>query len=534
MIERESVGAISMSTEAAQLVFEPAPMFRKTALQDDSETAIAGGKRIAILIVTYNAASTLLAVLKRITPNVWRNVEEVVVFDDASQDVTYEAVVGLKTLLHLPKLRVIKHEKNLGYGGNQKAGYRYLIERGFDIVVLLHGDGQYAPEILSHLYAPLVRGDADAVFGSRMMRTYGGPLQGGMPLYKYVGNRILTRLENWVLGMKLTEFHSGYRAYSLASLKRIEMRNMTNDFHFDTEIIVKLKHQGFRIKEVPIPTYYGGEICHVNGMRYAGDVVRAVWRYRRTVASVRSFPEFEEYWARYPLKVARYSSHGYVMRIVRGAIDVLDIGCGHGYLSARLSEGGCRVTGVDVLPEPERLTAMEAYVECDLARGMDDALGRLRVHGYDRVLLLDVLEHLPEAEQILRHAGDLLKEEGLIVVSLPNVANIAVRMMLLLGRWDYTDRGILDKSHLRFYTRKTGRKLLEQNGFEVVKRWMTNIPVELVLGMKPETRIMRGASACLHAATLLMPGLLGYQMMFVARKGSTEVVSDFETPARID
>jgi 2-polyprenyl-3-methyl-5-hydroxy-6-metoxy-1,4-benzoquinol methylase len=522
MIERE--------TEATRLVFEPAPMFRKTALQDDSETALAGGKRIAILIVTYNAASTLMAVLKRITPNVWRNVEEVVVFDDASNDVTYEAAIGLKTLLHLPKLRVIKHEKNLGYGGNQKAGYRYLIERGFDIVVLLHGDGQYAPEILSHLYAPLVRGEADAVFGSRMMRTYGGPLQGGMPLYKYVGNRILTTLENWVLGMKLTEFHSGYRAYSLATLKRIEMENMTSDFHFDTEIIIKLKHQGFRIKEVPIPTYYGGEICRVNGMQYAGDVVRAVWRYRRTVASARPFPEFEEYWARYPLKVARYSSHGYVMRIVRGALDVLDIGCGHGYLSARLSEGGCRVTGVDVLPEPERLAAMEAYVQCDLARGMDDALGQLRVQGYDRVLLLDVLEHLPEAEQILQHARDLLKQDGQIVVSLPNVANFTMRMMLFLGRWNYTDRGILDKSHLHFYTRKTGRKLLEQNGFEIVKQWMTIVPIELVLGMKPETRTMRWASACLHAATLLLPGLLGYQMMFVARKGSTKVANSLETP----
>ena len=103
-----------------------------------------------------------------------------------------------------------------------------------------------------------------------------------------------------------------------------------------------------------------------------------------------------------------------------------------------------------------------------------------------------------------------------------------MRMMLLLGRWNYTERGILDQSHLRFYTRKTARQLLEQNGFEVVKQWMTIIPVELVLGMKPETRTVRWASACLHAATLLLPGLLGYQTMFVARKGSTEVANGVE------
>ena len=390
--------------EPSRLSFEPAPQFRKTPLQDDSDTAPARGKRIAVLIVAYNAASTLLSVLKRITPNVWNNVEEVVILDDASRDATYEAVVGLKTLLHLPKLTVVKHPKNLGYGGNQKAGYRYMIGRGFDVVVLLHGDGQYAPEILSHLYAPVVRGETDAVFGSRMMRTYGGALKGGMPLYKYVGNRILTAMENRALDLKLTEFHSGYRAYSLAALQQIEMSQMTDDFHFDTEIIIKLAHQGFRIREVAIPTYYGAEICHVNGMTYARDVARAVWRYRQTAGAVRPHPEFEEYWVHYPLKQARYSSHDYVTRMVRGSLKVLDVGCGHGYVAEQLAESGCRVTGMDSLPEPDRLSAMEAYVQCDLSQGLEGGLGRLETKPYDRVLLLDTLEHLPEAEKVLSTA----------------------------------------------------------------------------------------------------------------------------------
>ena len=128
------------------------------------------GKRIGIFIVTYNAVTTLAQVLKRIPSSVWKNVEEIVVFDDASQDATYELAVGLKTLSADNKLQVLKHERNLGYGGNQKAGYRHFIEKGFDIAVLLHGDGQYAPEVLSHLYHPIVTGQADTVFGSRMMR----------------------------------------------------------------------------------------------------------------------------------------------------------------------------------------------------------------------------------------------------------------------------------------------------------------------------------------------------------------------------
>src|SRR5260370_12975678 len=217
------------------------------------------GKRIGILIVTYNALTTVIKVLKRIPPEVWKNVEEVAIFDDASQDATYELAFGLKALRAIPNLHVLKHEKNLGYGGNQKAGYQYFIEKGFDIVVLLQGDGQSAPEMLSHLYNPLVMGEADAVCGSRMMKKYGGPLKGGMPLYKYVGNRILSVFENRSLGLELTEFHSGYRAYNLHALRKIDFTSMTDDFHFDTEIIIKLHHQRFVINETPIPTDYGTE-----------------------------------------------------------------------------------------------------------------------------------------------------------------------------------------------------------------------------------------------------------------------------------
>ena len=133
------------------------------------------GKRIGILVVAYNAVTTIGKVLKRIPPDVWANVEEVVVFDDASRDHTYELALGLKMLAGLDKLTVIKNEKNLGYGGNQKLGYKYFIDKGFDVVVLLHGDGQYAPEILAHLYAPLVAGEADAIFGTRMTRTTAVP-----------------------------------------------------------------------------------------------------------------------------------------------------------------------------------------------------------------------------------------------------------------------------------------------------------------------------------------------------------------------
>src|SRR3982074_2634022 len=154
-------------------------------------------------------------------------------------------------------------------------------------------------------------GEAHAVFGSRMMKKYGGPLKGGMPFYKYIGNRILSVFENNLLGLHITGFHRGFRAYNLHALRRIDFRAMTNDFHFDTEIIIKLNDQKFTITEIPIPTYYGSEICYVNGMKYARDVFRAVRRYKQTCRSVERHPEFEEYFNHYPIKQSLGSSHAY-------------------------------------------------------------------------------------------------------------------------------------------------------------------------------------------------------------------------------
>ncbi len=499
------------------LTYDPAPAFRPTLLQDDTPVADAKGKRIGILILTYNAVTTIFSVLKRISPNVWKNVEEVVIFDDASQDPTYELTAGIQLLMQVPKLKALRHPKNLGYGGNQKAGYQYFIERGFDVVVLLHGDGQYAPELLAHMYHPIVEGDADAVFGSRMMKDYGGPLKGGMPLYKYIGNRILTRFENSVLGLNLTEFHSGYRAYSLRALKKIEMSHMTNDFHFDTEIIIKLQHQGFRIKEIPIPTYYGKELCYVNGLRYARDVARSVYRYVLTKRSVAEYPEFQEYYVHYPVKQSTYSSHHFARLAVRTGEDILDLGCGRGVLAEEFARKNNRVVGVDVLPPEQVSPSLDQYIRENFhLAGLTTVKQRLNSRKFDKVLLLDVIEHVPDSEGMLRQCRDLLKPGGQVIVSVPNIANISVRLMLLLGRFDYMPRGIMDRTHFRFFTRKTIRKAVEDQGYLVVREKMTVIPLEVVVGLAPTNILMRIMHGTLILLTRIFPGLFGYQTFIVA------------------
>jgi len=234
--------------------------------------------RIGIFIIAYNAVNHLNKTISRIPKSVYDQVEEIFVIDDASQDNSYYAVLGYKHEFNIEKLTVHRNEKNQGYGGNQKVGYRYAIERGLDIVALVHGDGQYAPEALPQLLEPLISGEADMVFGSRMA-VPGAALKGGMPMYKFLGNRILTFIQNRLSGLKLSEYHSGYRLYSTKALKNVPFESFTNNWHFDTQIILSLAERGFKIAERPIPTYYGDEICHVNGIPYAVHCVLTSLRF---------------------------------------------------------------------------------------------------------------------------------------------------------------------------------------------------------------------------------------------------------------
>ncbi|HEX5502269.1 MAG TPA: glycosyltransferase family 2 protein [Thermomicrobiales bacterium] len=236
--------------------------------------------RIAILVVAYNAEATLARVLDRVPPAIWEKVAEVIVFDDASQDRTYAVGRDYQRRAAPDKLTVFRNPVNLMYGGNQQQGYRYAIARGFDHVVLLHGDGQYAPEVMQRLLTPLESGAAAATMGSRMLDP-GGALRGRMPRYKFVGNRVLTWAQNRLAGAAFSEWHSGYRAYAVAALRTIPLERLTAGWHFDTQIVLEFLRRGYPVAEVPIPTYYGEEICHVNGVPYAAHCLAETARFAR-------------------------------------------------------------------------------------------------------------------------------------------------------------------------------------------------------------------------------------------------------------
>ena len=236
--------------------------------------------RVGIFILAYEVAPTLIAAYERIPAQLRKEAAEIYILDDASNDNTFSAGMGYKLLHNIPNLNVYRNPRNLGYGGNQKKGMRHAIEKGYDIVVVLHGDVQYAPERIPDLIQPILDGQADMVFGSRMT---GHPLQGGMPLYKFVANKFLTTVENWALGMKLSEYHSGFRAYSCAALNKVHFERLSDQFHFDTQILIQFKEKGLRIREIPIPTHYGPEsqqMGFLTGVRYGLGILVSLLEYR--------------------------------------------------------------------------------------------------------------------------------------------------------------------------------------------------------------------------------------------------------------
>jgi 2-polyprenyl-3-methyl-5-hydroxy-6-metoxy-1,4-benzoquinol methylase len=465
--------------------------------------------RIGILVVAYNAASTLASVLDRVPKSFRPRISQVFVCDDASDDSTYLVGLGYKQLTDDLPLTVIRHPSNLGYGGNQKAGYRLAIEHGLDIIVLLHGDGQYAPECLPAIVAPLERGECDAVMGSRMM-VKGAARRGGMPMYKYVGNKILTAFENRMLNTSLTEFHSGYRAYNVHALASLPFERNSDGFNFDTQIIIQLTDAGKRIVEVPIPTYYGDEICYVDGLRYARDVSTDVVRYRLARLGFTS-GDLAGVGDEYRMKEGEESSHAVILRWLRQLPPsrVLDLGCSGGLVAAEARKLGHHVTGVDVLELPEVAIRVDRFIQANLDDGLPETVSA--AGPFDVVLAADVLEHVRQPEKLLSDVRAVLVPRGVLIASVPNFGHWYARGRVAFGLFDYDQRGVLDEGHVRFFTRRGILRRMHNAGFSVVRYEATGLPLEIFT--RSHNLAQRLATATDRFAVRARPTLFGYQFV---------------------
>lgn len=474
------------------------------------------GKRVLIFIVAYNAAGIIQKVVRRIPKCLHRDGVEVLVVDDSSTDHTFaESLRSDKAPAPL-KITVLRTPENQGYGGNQKLGYRYAIDHCFDVVALLHGDGQYAPEKLPELLLPLLNDEADAVLGSRMLDK-GAALAGKMPLYKWIGSQILTAYQNWMLGTRLSEFHSGCRLYSTRALRQLPFERNTPGFHFDTEIIVQLVLKKLRVIELPIPTFYGSEVCHVNGVRYAWDIFKTMLRVQLHQMNLFFDRKFDvaPHKEIYELKRGFTSSHTMAIAAARAGGHVLDIGCGPGYVAAELLKKGCRVTGID-----RHVPASESSRNINFIRwDLDRREFPVNVSQFDQIFMLDIIEHLKRPEEFLdelRFATGCKRPE--VVVTTANIAFAATRLMLLLGQFNYGKKGILDATHTRLFTFRSLRESLRQAGYKVLEERGIPAPFPAALGNNLMSRVLVWLNDQLIR---ISPTLFSYQIFVRAEAAPT-------------
>ena len=227
--------------------------------------------RIAVVLPAYNARRTLERVLADLPRE---QVDDIILVDDASHDGTAELAESMG-------VRVLRHRKNLGYGGNQKTCYAAALESGADIIVMLHPDYQYPPKLVPAMVWMLLSGEYDIILGSRILGK--GARKGGMPAYKYFSNRALTAFQNVLLGVKLSEFHTGYRAFHRRVLETLPLEENSDEFVFDNQMLAQAVRSGFRIGEVSCPTRYFAEASSINfrrSVRYGLGVVATSCLYR--------------------------------------------------------------------------------------------------------------------------------------------------------------------------------------------------------------------------------------------------------------
>ena len=475
--------------------------------------------RPLLIIVAYEAEPHLPELIGRLArvegiKDRW----SILLLDDASGDRTSDRARDLFAECGFSRWRVVRNDENQGYGGNQKVGYRYALKAGrFTHVALLHGDCQYPPEALPVMLEEALRVGADVVLASRMW-SIRAARHGGMPLYKIVGNRVLTWVQNRLTGRRLKEYHTGMRLYSSEFLTRVPFELNSDGFDFDTEILLQAFYLDGRVSEIKIPTRYAGEVCRVPGLSYAMGVLRSSLDFWLQTHGMGCSLRFRDLQGRRTLYVDKTHFEGSahdlaVRRIVQARPQsVLDLGCGPGLVGARVKGHlpQVRYDGAD--RAPQRPAACDRYWPCDLDRGLPPT----SPFDYDVVLCLDVVEHLSEPETFLLRLRESRRgrKDTLFVFSTANVAFLSIRLGLLVGRFEYGDRGILDITHRRLMTQASFKRLIRETGFVIEKSRGTPVPLQLVFG---DTRFSRWMTRLCRGLATILPGLFSFQTVIEAR-----------------
>ncbi|HXV36227.1 MAG TPA: bifunctional glycosyltransferase/class I SAM-dependent methyltransferase [Myxococcota bacterium] len=486
--------------------------------------------RLLIFVLSYDAERHIERVLEEIPPE-FKNASnvQILLIDDASPDDTIGVARAYAMRTGLRNIRLLKNQINQGYGGNQKIGYTYAIRENFDVVVRLHAGDQFTPKVLQLLVEPFEKDlQVGCVLGARFGPRH-SPLEGGMPLFKLVGDRILTATQNRLAGVRFSDWHTGYRAYSVRALSRIAFALDTNDFHFDTEILLQLIQSGSKFVEVDIPAHCGSGAWRAHGLRYAKNALKASAKFmlqkHQLFYDVRFHPDvaMSDFEGEPPEPVYRdkldsLSPHSMVCSAASWVPDgstVLDVGSASGYVAEELTRRkSCRVTGVDVLPASQVSSRIFRYERIDLEADEERLHALVDSGNFDVILMLDLIEHVAAPERFLLHLSSRpFRSAPKFIFSTGNVGFVVIRLMLLLGHFNYGRKGILDITHKRLFSVHTFRNLLEQTGFVTQREAYFPFPFR-ALGLSARTsRFLEKVNVLLIR---IRPRLFSYQVMLEA------------------
>lgn len=401
-------------------------------------------------------------------------------------------------------LRLHRPPGPCGPGAVRKAAFEYALSRPLDHVIVMDGGGAHPPELLGELLDAIEAAPRSAIWVTR---------RGRGSLAARLRHGLMAAAQNRILGLRIADPATTLRAYPVEALRRIPFQLDAEGAVLDTEMLLQLRCLGVSIEELPLLDARPGDGSGRDGF---GDRLRACaaalgLRLHQAHAT-RDGRYLVDHDVHYTLKLSPTGSHMQIVDAIRPSSEVLDLGCSQGLLARPLGEKDVRVTGVD-LGLGERLAdELAEYHRRDLERPLELPVGRV----FDYVVCADVIEHVKGRTQLLRSARRHLKQDGRLIISTPNIALWFYRLSLLVGRFEYGPRGVLDETHVHLFTGSTFRRTVERAGFRVVRQRVTALPFEVVFQSTGRSRFVRSLARGYHLLARLWPSMFAYQFILEA------------------
>lgn len=439
--------------------------------------------RCVLLVLAHSGSSrALAATLARVPEALRPHFAEIAVLLEGDEAEPRE-------LPSWPNLRVHRNPRRYGHGGRRKVAFEYAIGQGFDHAIVVEADGRHPLEDLGRIWGPGVEG-AEVVLGARARP----------------GSAVGSALLRGALGMPIADWGSSLRLYSCKVLRRVPFQLASDGRRFDTEILIQCRALGIPVRQARVDAFEDEGFSAFESFGAAID-------YRLHQLHVQRNGAFlVDHDVPYTFKHSRTGSHVQILRAIPPGSRVLDLGCSQGLLARPLREKGVRTTGVDVRPREQVSLDLDGYHRHDLEEPLELPEGRV----FDFVVISDVIEHVVNRQQLLRTVRRHLKPEGRLLISTPNVAIWFYRLSLLVGRFEYGPRGVLDESHVHLFTQSTFRREVARGGFKIRRQRVTSLPFEVIFESTGQSRLVAALSECYHLLARAWPKMFAYQFLLEA------------------